>query len=125
MALDLSVNSEVRYSNNLCESDLCEKWEILGQIMMTFGIQNAFESIINFEKRKFQRVRFLQKRTLMTSIYSEWHEPGNDFSPKRKRSLGNSCSKSLESRRIILKAGLIAQQKNVWSVSFENDLVNF
>ena len=44
--------------------------------------------MINFEKLAYSKVRFLQKRTPMASIYSEWNEPGNDFRPKRKRSLG-------------------------------------
>ena len=39
----------------------------------------------------YSKVRFLLKRTPMASIYSEWHEPGNDFRPKRKRSLGKNA----------------------------------
>ena len=61
MTLDLSVNSEVSYSNDLCESNLCEKLRNIRTNYDDLWQLKCVESIINFEKRKFSRVHFLTK----------------------------------------------------------------
>ena len=76
--------------------------------------------MINFEKLAYSKVRFLQKRTPMASIYSEWNEPGNDFRPKRKRSLGKISRNHAKFDHFTWKL----RKKNFLALSFEGDRVN-